>query len=256
MINCPWDFFWFEFLGIGDCILTALDCAFLRWPPAERAETAQVGLGTTTSLHMQLAGALCFFAANLFPPSSSRASTLMTSRQRSSTYLPVAPIAPSPAPSSPASSRDTSRRSKDPKSRLSEGAMSSTKRRSTMNSRDAAYDEEELIRRVIEESKEDNKTSEDETTIRRRKRSRSDSEAYVPCIYSHVKTAADMPRDLVTGKGPSANGQLHQAPISPRNRVALLLSLLRTTSPKPNPQRMVPEDKELRLEARRKWRKS
>ncbi|KAJ5833391.1 Zinc finger PHD-type [Penicillium riverlandense] len=97
--------------------------------------------------------------------------------QRSSTYLPVAPIAHSPAPSSPASSRDTSRRSKDPKLRLSEGAMSSTKRRSTMNSRDAAYDEEELIRRAIEESKEDNKTSEDETTIRRGKRSRSDSEA-------------------------------------------------------------------------------
>ncbi|KAJ5775680.1 uncharacterized protein N7511_000691 [Penicillium nucicola] len=82
--------------------------------------------------------------------------------------------APSPAPSSRASSRDTSRRSKDRKSRNSEGA-SNPKRRSTMNSRDAAYDEEELIRRAIEESKEDSKSNPDETITRRTKRSRSDS---------------------------------------------------------------------------------
>ncbi|KAJ5317488.1 hypothetical protein PENANT_c036G05761 [Penicillium antarcticum] len=128
---------------------------------------------------------------------------------RSSTYLPVAPVssptpppppppppapapsaapapapvqaptpapvqASSPAPSSRASSRETSRRSKDPKSRNSEGA-SNPKRRSTMNSRDAAYDEEELIRRAIEESKEDSKSNPDETITRRTKRSRSDS---------------------------------------------------------------------------------
>lgn len=68
MINCPWDFFWFEVLATGDCIFTALDSAFLRWLPAERAETAQVGLGTTTSLHVQLAGALSFFAANISLP--------------------------------------------------------------------------------------------------------------------------------------------------------------------------------------------
>ncbi|KAJ5689521.1 Zinc finger PHD-type [Penicillium macrosclerotiorum] len=94
--------------------------------------------------------------------------------QRSSTYLPVAP-ASSPAPSSRASSRDTARRSRDPKSRASEGA-SNPKRRSTMNSRDAAYDEEELIRRAIEESKEDTKSIPDDTAARRGKRSRSESE--------------------------------------------------------------------------------
>ncbi|OOQ91271.1 putative transcriptional regulator (Cti6) [Penicillium brasilianum] len=95
--------------------------------------------------------------------------------QRSSTYLPVAPIS-SPAPSSRASSRDTSRRSRDPKSRGSEGA-SNPKRRSTMNSRDAAYDEEELIRRAIEESKEDTKSITDEAAPRLNKRSRSESES-------------------------------------------------------------------------------
>ncbi|KAJ6130550.1 hypothetical protein N7512_003330 [Penicillium capsulatum] len=93
--------------------------------------------------------------------------------QRSSTYLPLA--APSsPAPSSRASSRDTSRRSRDAKSRSSEGP--NPKRRSTMNSRDAAYDEEEQLRRAIEESKEDTKSIPDETAPRPAKRSRSESE--------------------------------------------------------------------------------
>ena len=48
-----------------------------------------------------------------------------------------------------------------------------------MNSRDAAYDEEELIRRAIEESKEDKKSIPDETVPRQNKRSRSESESYV-----------------------------------------------------------------------------
>lgn len=47
-----------------------------------------------------------------------------------------------------------------------------------MNSRDAAYDEEQL-RRAIEESKEDSKSVADDLGSRRGKRSRSDSEAYV-----------------------------------------------------------------------------
>ncbi|KAJ6107846.1 Zinc finger PHD-type [Penicillium sp. IBT 18751x] len=93
---------------------------------------------------------------------------------RSSTYLPVAPVT-SPAPSSRASSREVSRRSKDPKQRLSEGAANA-KRRSTMNSRDAAYDEEELIRRAIEESKHELGSPDDDGTTRRTKRSRSESE--------------------------------------------------------------------------------
>jgi len=48
-----------------------------------------------------------------------------------------------------------------------------------MNSRDAAYDEEEQLRRAIEESKEDNRSVTEEGVSRRGKRSRSDSEAYV-----------------------------------------------------------------------------
>lgn len=91
--------------------------------------------------------------------------------QFSSQYLPVAPVSPPRSPSRE-SSRDHSRSSRDPKSRHNDNP----KRRSTMNSRDAAYDEEELLRRAIEESKEETRMSNDETSSRRTKRSRSDSE--------------------------------------------------------------------------------
>lgn len=50
-----------------------------------------------------------------------------------------------------------------------------SKRRSTMNSRDAAYDDEQL-RRAIEASKEDNNQDGNDSSIRRAKRGRSDSE--------------------------------------------------------------------------------
>ncbi|KAL4808728.1 hypothetical protein BDV18DRAFT_133046 [Aspergillus unguis] len=96
---------------------------------------------------------------------------------RSSLYLPVAPP-PSSTVSSRDSSRDNGKRSKDRKPRHSD-AFPNPKRRSTMNSRDAAYDEEEQLRRAIEESKEDNKTTDgEESTTRRTKRSRSDSETH------------------------------------------------------------------------------
>lgn len=48
-----------------------------------------------------------------------------------------------------------------------------------MNSRDAAYDEEEQLRRAIEASKEEAPPETADTGIRRTKRGRSDSEEYV-----------------------------------------------------------------------------
>ena len=58
----------------------------------------------------------------------------------------------------------------------SSGMLSANqKRRSTMNSRDAAYDEEEQLRRAIEASKGEKTESTDGGT-RRTKRGRSDSE--------------------------------------------------------------------------------
>ncbi|RDW72474.1 putative transcriptional regulator (Cti6) [Aspergillus mulundensis] len=100
-----------------------------------------------------------------------------TNGSHSSQYLPVVPI-PSSTVSSRDSSRDSSKRAKDHKSRQSD-PFPNPKRRSTMNSRDAAYDEEEQLRRAIEESREENKTTDgEESTTRRPKRSRSDSEAH------------------------------------------------------------------------------
>lgn len=99
---------------------------------------------------------------------------LQPHRQYSSTYLPVAPVSSPPASSRESSRDNDSRRSKNSK-RYSDAT--NPKRRSTMNSRDAAYDEEEQLLRAIEESKEDNKSVTDEGATRRAKRSRSDSEA-------------------------------------------------------------------------------
>ncbi|EER41319.1 conserved hypothetical protein [Histoplasma capsulatum var. duboisii H88] len=93
--------------------------------------------------------------------------------QKSSRYLPV--VGSSSTSSSRSSSLGSSRNLKNKKNRGSSGLLS-TKRRSTMNSRDAAYDEEQL-RRAIEESKEDSKSVADDLGSRRGKRSRSDSEA-------------------------------------------------------------------------------
>ncbi|KAK2873814.1 hypothetical protein FQN49_002038 [Arthroderma sp. PD_2] len=91
--------------------------------------------------------------------------------QKSSHYLPVAG---STSSASSTTSRDSTKSSKDKKSKGSDTSPR-TKRR-TMNSRDAAYDEEELLRRAIEESKEDTASLIDETGSRRGKRSRSVSE--------------------------------------------------------------------------------
>lgn len=65
-------------------------------------------------------------------------------------------------------------------------ATHSSKRRSTMNSRDAAYDDEQL-RRAIEASKEENVHDTVELATRRAKRGRSDSEECV--LPSSCKSA-------------------------------------------------------------------
>ncbi|PCG98623.1 Zinc finger, PHD-finger [Penicillium occitanis (nom. inval.)] len=118
----------------------------------------------------------------------------------SSQYLPVAPVF-SPESSSRESSSDNARRSRDSRSRQADPP----KRRSTMNSRDAAYDEEELLRRAIEESKEDTRMSNDETSSRRTKRSRSDDEVN--------KQAIKRPR--TSSPSPSAVSKLSVPPSQP-----------------------------------------
>ncbi|KAK7734728.1 Histone deacetylase complex subunit [Cytospora paraplurivora] len=97
--------------------------------------------------------------------------------QRYSRYLPLLP------PRRDSSTRSESPRGKDGKDgrETRSGRQSSitqtSKRRSTMNSRDAAYDEEEQLRLAIEASKEDaGHETAVESGSRRSKRGRSDSE--------------------------------------------------------------------------------
>ncbi|KAI1825880.1 hypothetical protein F4861DRAFT_155467 [Xylaria intraflava] len=64
-------------------------------------------------------------------------------------------------------------------SRALTAAQHASKRRSTMNSRDAAYDEEEQLRRAIEASKEETITEDTDSANRRPKRGREESEEKV-----------------------------------------------------------------------------
>ncbi|KAL2757819.1 hypothetical protein ACRALDRAFT_2025529 [Sodiomyces alcalophilus JCM 7366] len=95
--------------------------------------------------------------------------------QRYSNYLPLG--RPSRT-TSRATSKDSARSPKESTNKNGGRASSTTqssKRRSTMNSRDAAYDEDEQLRRAIEASKEDAPHEQPDTASRRPKRGRSDS---------------------------------------------------------------------------------
>ncbi|TEA13455.1 putative histone deacetylase complex subunit cti6 [Colletotrichum sidae] len=96
--------------------------------------------------------------------------------QRYSNYLPL--NRPSRATSRAASLvKDGTRSPKETsKNGRASSATQASKRRSTMNSRDAAYDEDEQLRRAIEASKEEAVPETTETVARRGKRGRSDSE--------------------------------------------------------------------------------
>lgn len=60
-----------------------------------------------------------------------------------------------------------------------------------MNSRDAAYDEEEQLRRAIEASREETLPEDADLTIRRPKRGREESEEYVKFIMLIIEFSAD-----------------------------------------------------------------
>ncbi|KAI1779161.1 hypothetical protein F4818DRAFT_437952 [Hypoxylon cercidicola] len=123
--------------------------------------------------------------------------------QKYSVFLPI-------HRSSRAASRATST-TKDgapsPKSGTTKNSRSSasahtSKRRSTMNSRDAAYDEEEQLRRAIEASKEDAIPEVTEHPLRRPKRGRDDSEEKVEAVK----------RQRTNSKSPSPKVEKPQSP--------------------------------------------
>lgn len=118
------------------------------------------------------------------PANDHNADAMSSRRQKYSIYLPL--HRPSRATSRATSATKEGARSPKPGDRKSSrtsaaaaaaaAAQSMAKRRSTMNSRDAAYDEEQL-RRAIEISQKDTITEEEDgTQIRRPKRIRDDDD--------------------------------------------------------------------------------
>ncbi len=104
---------------------------------------------------------------------------MMEHRQRFSNYLPLYPNLSRTASRAASFSKDGTKSPKGSKNGRPPSSVQSAKRRSTMNSRDAAYDEEEQLRRAIEASKgekgaESNGSMDGGT--KRGKRGRSDSE--------------------------------------------------------------------------------
>ncbi|KAI1323964.1 hypothetical protein F5Y16DRAFT_382403 [Xylariaceae sp. FL0255] len=96
--------------------------------------------------------------------------------QKYSIFLPI--HRPSQAPSRATSATNEGAKSPKPGSKAARAAAAAqtSKRRSTMNSRDAAYDEEEQLRQAIEASKEETIPEESEVAIKRPKRGRDDRE--------------------------------------------------------------------------------
>ena len=97
-------------------------------------------------------------------------------RQKFSRYLPVQEETSPPSSPPPAAQDPSSKNPKESKASRLNAEIAAGKRRSTMNSRDSAYDEVEQLRRAIEESKKDAGATSTETSAQKRKRSRSESE--------------------------------------------------------------------------------
>lgn len=102
---------------------------------------------------------------------------MVDDRQKYSRYLPVQEMTSFPSSPSPPSGQDTFE-TKPKTGRASRANAESLggKRRSTMNSRDAAYDEDDNFQRVIEASLKEGEAPSTSVGTRRGKRSRSDSE--------------------------------------------------------------------------------
>lgn len=112
---------------------------------------------------------ICF---NIFKPTAN----MMERRQRYSHYLPLYQSLSRTTSRAASFSKDGTRSPRGSKSGRPSSSLQSSKRRSTMNSRDAAYDEEEQLRRAIEASKGEKSGESTDGGTRRGKRGRSDSE--------------------------------------------------------------------------------
>ncbi|KAI9762460.1 MAG: hypothetical protein M4579_000436 [Chaenotheca gracillima] len=114
--------------------------------------------------------------------------------QKYSQYLPLIESQSPPPSRSGSRSKDTEFKSPMPRASRNSAIGPGGKRRSTMNSRDAAYDEEEQLRIAIEQSKTDGTSiTELEATSRRMKRSRSESEEMRQLVAKRQRTNSGSP---------------------------------------------------------------
>ena len=132
----------------------------------------------------------------------------MPPRQKYSIFLPIHRTSRA-ASRATSAAKDGARSPKingSGKNSRSSAAAQTSKRRSTMNSRDAAYDEEEQLRRAIEASKEDAIPEESgSVSTRRPKRGRDDSEE---CVLFEATTTIHNRLTVATGnrRASSDNG--------------------------------------------------
>lgn len=148
--------------------------------------------------------------------------------QKYSIYLPIHRPSRSTSRAASAATHGTrspksSERKSSRASASAAAAAASHKRRSTMNSRDAAYDEEEQLRRAIEASKEDAIPEELEGLGRRPKRGRDDEEECVvvtppvgllKLTHSSRQIESIIKRQRTNSKSPSPSAD--QAPMESR----------------------------------------
>lgn len=112
------------------------------------------------------------------PPKSCLNANPMPYSQKYSHYLPLKPHHSRTASRAPSLVKDGTRspKEKETRSARNSSVTQAGKRRSTMNSREAGYNEAEALRRAIEASKEDAAPETGDGSTRRAKRGRSDSE--------------------------------------------------------------------------------
>ncbi|KAL3422382.1 histone deacetylase complex subunit cti6 [Phlyctema vagabunda] len=128
-------------------------------------------------------------------------------------------------------------------------SLQSAKRRSTMNSRDAAYDEGEALRRAIEASRGENSGESNDGTSRRGKRGRSESEEKTEGT-KRQKTASRTPSPVIDPTPPSASQPDSDDGINGRNIGA---KKIRGAAARNHREKEMREEKErLRLEAANK----
>lgn len=143
---------------------------------------------------------------------------IMERRQRYSHYLPLYQSLSRTTSRAASFPKDGTRSPRGSKNGRPSSSAQSAKRRSTMNSRDAAYDEEEELRRAIEASKgEKSEESTEGSGSRRGKRGRSDSEEYVPThsiLATHLMIGTENPM------GPKGNAPHQHLPLQPTNRIS------------------------------------